>query len=271
MTERLPVTYLFVPANRPDRFEKALATGADRIILDLEDAVPLDGKDVARAALVAAQLDWSRIVVRVNPSSTGFFYDDLRAVAATQAAGVMIAKAETAADINIVAQAIGRPIDITPLVETAAGLDAVDEMLCAAGVSRVAFGHLDMAVDLGCSTDWDSLVLARQTLVLRSRRHGKAAPIEGVTPHIDDEQVFADTLLAKKFGFGAKLLIHPKQIAPTLRAFAPSDQEVTWAHKVLAALAASNGAAVAVDGKMVDKPVEDAARRILTHVRDQTL
>jgi len=271
MTEPMPVTYLFVPANRPDRFEKARSAGADRIILDLEDAVPLDGKDIARAALIGAELDWSRVLVRVNPSSTTFFEDDLRAVAATQAAGIMIAKAETAADINMVSQTIGRPIDITPLIETAKGLNAVDELLCTAGVSRVAFGHLDMAVDLGCSTDWDGLVLARQTLVWRSRLHGKASPIEGVTPNIDDDQVFSDTLLAKKFGFGAKLLIHPKQIAPTLRGFTPSDQEVTWAHKVLAALEASNGAAVAVDGKMVDKPVEDSARRILMIVQDREL
>ena len=92
-----------------------------------------------------------------------------------------------------------------------------------------------------------------------------------MTPNIDDDQVFSDTLLAKKFGFGAKLLIHPKQIAPTLRGFTPSDQEVTWAHKVLAALEASNGAAVAVDGKMVDKPVEDSARRILMIVQDREL
>lgn len=263
MTERMPETYLFVPANRPDRFEKAMASGADRIILDLEDAVPLDGKDLARSALRDANLDWSRVLVRVNPPSTPFYVKDLMAIAGTKAAGIMIAKSETAADIDAVHQAIGRSIEVTPLIETAKGIDAIDEILCASGVTRVALGHLDMALDLGCSTDWDSLVLIRQKLVWRSRLFDKAAPIEGVTSNIDDNQVFEDTLIAKKFGFGAKLLIHPKQIDPTRRAFAPSVQEVAWASKVLTALEASKGAAVAVDGKMVDKPIEDAARRIL--------
>ncbi|MEK9881180.1 MAG: hypothetical protein VW474_15445, partial [Paracoccaceae bacterium] len=95
------------------------------------------------------------------------------------------------------------------------------------------------------------------------RLNHKDPPIDSVTPAIDASEVFREAAFAKRFGFGGKLLIHPKQVEPTLKAFAPSDQEVEWARKVLAALENSYGSAVAVDGKMVDKPVEDAAKRVL--------
>ncbi len=263
MGTKIPVTYLFVPADRPERYEKALASGSDRIIIDLEDAVRIDAKQAARMALRHADIDWERVVVRMNPAGSQFFEEDLLAVAETKVTTILLPKAERQSDIVDLLNALEREVEVIPQIETAKGLNELDQLLLAPCVRRVAFGHLDMAVDLGTANDWDSLVLARQTLVWRSRLHHKDPPIDSVTPAIDASEVFREAASAKRFGFGGKLLIHPKQVGPTLKAFAPSDQEVEWARKVLAALENSYGSAVAVDGKMVDKPVEDAAKRVL--------
>jgi citrate lyase subunit beta/citryl-CoA lyase len=199
----------------------------------------------------------------MNPAGSQFFEEDLLAVAETKVTTILLPKAERQSDIVDLLNALEREVEVIPQIETAKGLNELDQLLLAPCVRRVAFGHLDMAVDLGTANDWDSLVLARQTLVWRSRLHHKDPPIDSVTPAIDASEVFREAASAKRFGFGGKLLIHPKQVEPTLKAFAPSDQEVEWARKVLAALENSYGSAVAVDGKMVDKPVEDAAKRVL--------
>ncbi|SDD26790.1 citrate lyase subunit beta / citryl-CoA lyase [Ruegeria marina] len=259
---RTPVTYLFVPADRPERFAKAMGSGADRVILDLEDAVRPEAKPAARAAIRAAALDWPRVVVRVNPATTEFIADDLSAVAATGAMAVMLPKAEEPREVARVRDAIGREIEVIPQIETALGLERVDALLGAQGVRRVAFGHLDYALDLGCVPEWEALTLARQRLVWRSRLAGRDAPVDSVTPELDPARVAEDTARAKALGMGGKLLIHPAQVAPSAESFAPTEAELAWARRVLAAVAAGAGA-IAVDGRMVDKPVEDAARRIL--------
>ncbi len=265
--ELLPITYLFVPADRPDRFAKAMAAGADRVILDLEDAVKPGAKPAAREALKAADLDWARVVVRINPVTTPFYADDIAAVAVTGAAGVMFPKAESSGDIAALRCAIGREIEVIPQIETAIGLDRIDDILRADGVRRVAFGHLDFAFDLGTSTDWDALMMIRQQIAWRSRVCGAGAPIDSVTPELTEDAVKADAAKARSYGFGGKLLIHPKQVEPTLAAFMPTEAETKWAQKVIDAVTVGRSGAITVDGRMVDKPVEDAARRILATIR----
>ena len=260
----LPVTYLFVPGDRPDRFAKALAAGADRAILDLEDAVKPDAKAAAREALRTADLDWARVVVRINDAASPYWEEDLAAVAATPAAAVMVPKAERAQDLTAVRAAVGREIDILPQIETVRGLDAIGDLLAVPGVRRAVFGHLDFALDLGAAPDWEALLTVRSTLVLQSRLAGRAAPVESVSPDISDEdRLRREAEAARRLGFGAKLLIHPRQVAPVARIFAPTAEEVAWAERVVAAVSATTAGAVTVDGRMVDKPVEDAARRIL--------
>lgn len=263
-------SFLFVPGNRPDRFEKAAASGADAVVLDLEDAVPPAEKAAARAAVREA---WPRlaareipIVVRVNAAASGFLEDDLAALKdLSPAASVMLPKAETAAHVATVRAALPEAA-VVPLVETAAALRGLDAVAGAPGVVRLAIGHLDFMADTGMSWSEGEPELAplRFSVSIATRIAGLAPAVDGVTVQTDDEpRLRADTVRAKRFGFGGKLCIHPKQVAVVHAAFAPAEEEVAWARRVVEADAASAGRAVKVDGKMVDAPVVTTARQIL--------
>lgn len=262
--------WLFVPGHRPERFDKALAAGASAVIIDLEDAVAPADKASARAALVQWLATTSaRVAVRINAADTEWFADDLRAVAAPAVGAVMLPKAE---DPQVLATLAGQRPDVAlvPLVESAAGLANARALAAMPGVQCLAFGSIDLQVDLRLrDATEDELLPFRAELVLASRLAGIGAPLDGVTTAIDDaERLAADVQRARRLGFGGKLCIHPKQVAPVRAGFAPSAAEVAWAERVLAAAAASAGAAVALDGKMVDKPVILRAQAIL---RDATL
>jgi citrate lyase subunit beta/citryl-CoA lyase len=154
---------------------------------------------------------------------------------------------------------------LVPLIESAVGLAAVRSLAAVPGVERLAFGHLDFQVDLGLrdATEHD-LLPHRCEIVLASRLARLAPPLDGVTAALDDaERLAADVARARRLGFGGKLCIHPKQVAGVRAGFAPAAGELAWARRVLAAAAAAGGAAVAVDGKMVDRPVMLRAEAIL--------
>ncbi|SIT08348.1 citrate lyase subunit beta / citryl-CoA lyase [Roseivivax lentus] len=259
----LPITYLFVPGDRPDRFEKALGSGADRVILDLEDAVRPEAKATAREAILGASLDWSRVVVRINDVASPYFNQDKTFLADLEAATVMVPKAETVDTLAWVAEATGREIEVLAQIETVRGLEAVPDLLSHPAARRAAFGHLDFALDLGAATDWEALLYARSRLVALSRLAGALPPVDSVTTDVQDEaRLREDAGAARRLGFGAKLLIHPAQVAPADEVFRPSDAERDWARRVLDVVAQGAAGAVAVDGKMIDKPVEEAAHRI---------
>ena len=260
----LPITYLFVPGDRSDRFEKALASGADRVILDLEDAVRPEAKAAARDAILGASFDWSRVVVRINDAASPFFADDIRFLRGLKASAVMVPKAETADTLARVAEAADRKIEVLPQIETVRGLEAVPALLSHPAARRAVFGHLDFALDLGAAPDWEPLLYARSRLVALSRLAGALPPVDSVTTDVkDDARLRTDAEAARRLGFGGKLLIHPAQVAPAAEVFRPSDAERDWARRVLDVVAQGAAGAVAVDGKMIDKPVEEAARRIL--------
>lgn len=265
-----PRSYLFVPGDRPERFAKALASGADAVVLDLEDAVAPSAKGAARAAVAAALAgDGSRIVVRINGIGTPWCEDDLAMLAAGRAATVMLPKAEQPSDIDRV-RAACPGIGVLALVETARGVLAADALAAAPGVQRLVFGTIDFALDLDLDTSTDAAGLdaAASRLAWASRAADIAAPVAGVTTAIDDEALLrADVVRARAHGFTAKLCIHPRQIAPLHAALAPSAEQRAWAERVLAAAASAGGAAVQLDGRMVDKPVIERARRLLAFVR----
>lgn len=249
---------LFVPANRVERFAKAASSGADAIILDLEDAVAKDAKEMARSALDAT-FTHLPVIVRVNAHGTPWHEDDIAAVARLPIAGVILPKAEDAATALTVALAIGKPV--IALIESAQGLANARSVAAAEGVARLAFGSVDFCADLGCAHLREVLLPARSELVLASRLAGIAAPLDGVTVQLDDPAVsFADAAHARALGMTGKLCIHPKQIGEIKRAFAPSEAEIDWARLVLA----SGDGAVSVDGALVDEPVRIRARAILT-------
>ncbi|MGF6415595.1 HpcH/HpaI aldolase/citrate lyase family protein [Paraburkholderia sp. MM5482-R1] len=263
----LPRSYLFVPGNRPERFDKAYAAGADAVILDLEDAVQPDQKVPARAAVVAAvSANASRAAwVRINGSDTPWFPDDVAAlVGQTGVAGIVLPKAQTREQIGAVLANAHPALSVLPIVETARGFANLAELCSAPRVLRIVFGTLDFQIDLGIDGDGEELHLFRSQIVLASRLAGIGAPVDGVSTTITDaDAVQADARRGRRFGFGGKLCIHPKQIEPVHRAYAWSDADVEWAQRVLAAVEASHGAAVAVDGRMVDMPVILRARRVV--------
>ena len=264
-------SFLFVPGSSPLRFFKALASGADAVIIDLEDAVPLTEKTAARAALLSfwpsvASDQRARLLVRVNPAQSEFFAQDLTLMQALKPAGVMLAKAERVLDLAAVGAALGPQAVLLPLVESAAGFEAVNQLAAAPQVCRLAFGNIDFQADLGmaCGPDEAELQPVRFGLVLASRLAGIAAPVDGVTLRTDDDDLIAaDTQRALRSGFAAKLCIHPRQIDAVHKAFEPSPQELDWARRVVEASASANGGAVQLDGKMIDRPVLLLAQRKL--------
>ena len=262
-------TYLFVPADRPERMAKALSAGADAVIVDLEDAVDPAQKDAARDALqgqlaLLAQrgAGGCELWVRVNAVGTPWFAQDLALLADHRAAltGVMLPKAESAQDIDVL-QAANLPV--MALVESARGLLALAELGAHADVVRFAFGSADLARDLGCEDAWDTLLPHRASIVLHAAAAGLPAPIDGVSFALDQpEQVTRDAQQAMRMGFGAKLCIHPKQVPACRAGFTPTPAQQQWAQDVLAAVS-TDGGAQRVAGQMIDRPVVERARMLL--------
>jgi len=249
-------SYLFVPGNRPERFAKAAASGAGAVILDLEDAVPPEAKAEARNAVCNWLCEHENAAwVRINGHDTEFFEDDLRALAGVAVPGVMLPKAEAPLEL-------GMPV--IPLIESAVGLWNALQVARGPRVERLAFGSVDFQLDAGIEGEDQALLYARSQLVLASRIARLASPIDGVTVHIGDAARLAqDVARARDLGFGAKLCIHPNQIEPVERGFAPTEAERRWAQAVVSASEQARGSAVRLEGKLIDLPVVERARRLL--------
>lgn len=258
-------SFLFVPGDRPERFDKALSVQAHAVILDLEDAVAPQRKTEARSAVAtwlrAAQ---ARVYVRINPLGTPWHEEDCSVLASPAVRGVMLPKAESAADVARVAARLGEGQDCIPLVETVAGWFEAPALARVPRVRRLAFGSFDFMSDSGIRGDGPQLDTVRSQLVLVSRHAGLLPPVDGVSLAIDDAtQLEADARRSLLWGFGGKLCIHPRQVPVVHAAFAPTEAEVAWARRVVDALAAGPLGAIAVDGKLVDKPVAQLAQAIL--------
>ena len=264
-------SYLFVPANRPDRFDKALASHADAVIIDLEDAVPPDDKSTSRNALAAWLSPAHPVIIRVNGADTPWFREDLTLARLPGVVGVMLPKAEKIDEVFTVA-CVGAGTAVLPMIETAVGLANAQTIARAQGVERLVFGSIDFQLDLGISGDDVELASYRAQLVLASRLAGIAAPVDGVSTSIDDvDSLKVDAQRARRQGFGAKLCIHPRQVDTVNSAFGPSADEISWAQRVLEAAARSGGAAVSVEGRMVDRPVMMKAQAIVQEAGERAL
>lgn len=259
---------LFVPATRPERFPKALAAGADAVIVDLEDAVEHSLKDQAREHMRAfAQANpHASMLVRVNDATTDWFEDDLAACAALVAVkGVVLPKAESAEQVQRVA-ATGKPV--LPIVESARGVLALDQIAGATGVERLSFGSLDLMLETGTTPDTAGARLLldhiRCQILLHSAAHGLAAPLDGVYPKFTDSDGLAAIAgHVRDMGYGGMLCIHPAQIPVIMSAFAPTDADKSWAVRVVEMAESTGSSAFQLDGDMVDAPVIERARRIL--------
>jgi citrate lyase subunit beta/citryl-CoA lyase len=263
-------TFLFVPGNRPERFTKALGSGAHAIIIDLEDAVAEEDKAAARSAIRQAWPSFSaeqrqRIVIRSNAPGTRFYGEDLMLAEELAIACLLIPKSESIDQINGAAGVLPTTA-IIPMIETARGLQQIDAIANAQQVIRLALGNLDLQADLGmvCDAQESELQVARFGLVLASRLAEIAPPVDGVTITTDDiDRIMADALRGKRLGFGAKLCIHPKQVPIVSKAFTPTEAELQWSNQVIEADKASKGGAVKLNGRMIDRPVVLLAKRLL--------
>lgn len=266
MSDHPPQTYLFVPGNRPERFAKALASGADRIILDLEDAVAPADKAAARAAIAqwmaSAGEASAKVLIRINDAATPWYAQDLALARSVQAVCIMLPKCESTAQVSAALAQLAANATVLPLIETACGMLALPDIAAAPGVARLAFGSLDYMADLDIPADSLALDFAASQIAVASRAAGLASPLAGVTPALDAAQVNKDMVHARSLGFGAKMCIHPAQVAAVCAALAPSAEELAWAQRILQAWEASGTGALQLDGKMVDWPVVLKAQRI---------
>ena len=260
---------LFVPGHRPERFAKALATTADVVCIDLEDAVPVDQKSEARdavsaflAACDAAQLE--RLCVRVSAAGTESGRADLAMLSQSRLpARLMLAKTDTEQDIPHAASLLGGATRWIALIESASGLLSLDAICRTPVLDAVMFGGADFAAQIGAEFAWEPLLWARSQMAVTAAAH--RLPVIDV-PYLNVQDATGleeETRRVAALGFSAKAAIHPAQIDAIHRGFAPAPEALQRARRTLEAFELAQGGAVMVDGRMVDQPVVDSARRLL--------
>ena len=283
-------TALFAPGIKERVMTKALESGADAVILDLEDSVPVASKAEARA-LVAKSIDAAAgslsrplIYVRVNGAATGLLTDDLNAVVRPGLDAILLSKAENVEDVQKTAAALERnesqcgmkqgSVEIILQIENALGVYNCFNLIKASPrVAATCFGSArdgDLQTDLGCSwsIEGTELLYARSKVLLDTRAAGgHIHPLDGVFSDLNDETgLIADSRLSARLGYIGRTVIHPKQIAPVKGAYAVPEVEVAYYQKVVVEFAAAEKAgtaAIAVDGKLVDYAMAQRARRVL--------
>jgi len=262
---------LFVPGSRPERYAKAVATGADQVCIDLEDAVAPGDKESARASLFAflAELPQTRseIGLRINPLSSALGQADLQALAASglKPAFVMLPKVETVAELQQ-ADAELAAIDTVFIaqIETPKGL--LDARALATAIPRLQalmFGGFDYIVALRGRASWESFFHPRVQLATIAAEAGVGCMDVPYLDIKDEAGLVQETERVIDLGFTAKAAIHPAQVDPIQNAYLPTAAEYDRAQRVVAALAASGGEAIQLDGKLVDRPIEIAAERAI--------
>lgn len=241
------------------------------MIIDLEDAVAPEAKSAALAAALEAVAPSNggaavAALVRVNPQGSAQYDADIKSLLSAARApgsgllGIMVPKAEDAGALRQLYADMPKHLALVPLVESALGLVNAVELTRVPGVTRLAFGAIDFALDIDADGGDRFLDHARAQLVLASRAAGIAAPLDSPSTEITDAGKVAESArLARNFGFGGKLCIHPAQLATVHAAFAPAEADVEWALSVIGA----EGGAAQVDGQMIDRPVTERAKRIL--------
>jgi citrate lyase subunit beta/citryl-CoA lyase len=278
-------SFLFAPGNHTRRVEKALSLDADAVILDLEDAVAIAEKAATRN-LVAAALEHrpqGLLYVRVNAVDTEFCYWDIVAVLRPGLDGIILPKVESAAELATIEWLLaqlerdrGLPIgdiDLIPIIETARGIEQIGAILAAATrVRRIAFGAGDFTLDVNMawSRSETELAHARAVIVTASRATGIDAPLDTVWVDLTDKEgLEASARTALRHAFQGKMCIHPGQIEVVNRVFTPSNAEIAFAERVIAAFAkaeAEGSAAIQLDGKFIDYPIVYRAQRVLQKV-----
>ena len=265
-------SFLFVPANRPERFAKACASGADAVIVDLEDAVPPAEKATARQALSQWLANGGSAMIRINGSTTEYFSEDIKMCALSSVQAIVLPKTEDPSELRRVSELTGISRPLYPMIESAKGFANAPAIARAPQVERLVFGSIDFQLDLGISGDREELLYFRSSLVLVSRLAGIESPVDGVTTSFDKPELLrADCLRAYRLGFRGKLCIHPNQVPIVNECFDPSAEEVSWARRVVETAQAASGSAVSVNGAMVDRPILARAEAILARLANRNV
>ncbi|WP_371398149.1 CoA ester lyase [Fretibacter rubidus] len=259
---------LFVPGNRPDRFDKACMAGADLVCIDLEDAVGAGDKDSSRTDVLSwlSQSDHKNVSLRINGIDTDAGQADIKALqeADLSLPFVMAPKVDSKSEINDLDDALPSGVgSLFPIIESAQGLENAYDIFNTSRVTMGLFGAVDYGADLDCALSWETLLFAR------SRLANAAAAADTLlfdVPHIiarDLEDCEATTRQAKALGIHARAAIHPAQIAAIHRALSASTFEIEQAKAIVAAYEKANGNVVIVDGKFIEAPVVKKALRVL--------
>lgn len=278
---RLPLNrcLLFVPAHDQRKLEKALTLDVDGLILDLEDAVPPAGKAAAReTARAFLTRNKGRFFVRLNAVVTPYFLDDVLLLTGVPLAGVVLAKTESAGEVDHVDWLLGLleqkndltigAIEIMPFIESARALENAREIAAASPrVRRLLFGGNDYAADIGTGIGGPAFFYARSRLVAVSRACGLEPPVDTVNPDFKNPAALAaDARTARRLGFQGKMAVHPAQVDVIRAVFTPTAAEIREAENIVAAFEAAGGAVTKLDGRMVEWPHVVKARRILATV-----
>jgi citrate lyase subunit beta/citryl-CoA lyase len=280
-------SWMFVPGNHERRLEKAKDLQADVIIYDLEDAVALSEKDKSRKMVRKAIADNDKKVsyVRVNDISTPYFFDDVSELAVEGLDGIVLPKAGKKEDVLLADHLLTQmehkrdlgqgSTEIVPLIESALGLHNAYEIAASCKrVKRLAFGAVDFTLDINAELTKEGveILYARSQLIISSRAAGIEPPIDTVYVHIKDhEGLLKETRLVKQLGFQGKLVVHPDQIGVVNEVFTPTAEEVQEAKAIVAAFndaLVSGAAAIQLNGKMIDYPVAERAKRIVHQAKD---
>lgn len=263
---------LFTPADRPERIPHGPRSGADGVILDLEDGVGLTNKDAARKAALSFFADpagappgfaWS---VRLNHVTTASGLADLQAFrgAERKPAVVVLPKTESPSEVEIALAHLGDgggTPTVVAMIESGRGLAAAEAIAGHPGVAALAFGGADLANDLHAAFAWEPMLFARSRIVQAASCAGIAAWDVPFLDIHDADGLTRETRASKALGFVCKLAIHPGQVAAINAIFSPSPAELDRARQIVSAFEAAHGGACQVDGKMVDVPVVKAAQR----------
>jgi len=267
--------YLFAPGNSERKMLKALNINTDAVIIDLEDAVVAEEKEKARQLVYSVLNNEelkninSKIYVRINSMKTPWFFDDINTIKdLNRLDGIMIPKSEDRTSIKLIAELLNRELEIIPLIESAAGVHNIEEILTShKSVKKVAFGSVDFALDLGVNWSEEGIerTYAMSKIVLASRALGADSPIDAVFPVMDNKEGFiADTQKGKQTGFYGKLVIHPKQIEWVKEVYTPDNNQIEWSKKVINVYEKSdNSGAIDLDGKLIDRPIYLLAKRLI--------
>jgi citrate lyase subunit beta / citryl-CoA lyase len=263
-------SWLYVPGTRPDRFATAAASGADAVVIDLEDAVPPDAKDAAREAAAEGVPGGADVplYVRINHPRSPWAEDDVAAVAGSNLAGIRVPKVEDPGEVRMVAgwlRDAGTPVPLHCLIESALGVERAYAISCADPlVAGLVLGEADLAADLG-TTDDDGLRYARSRCVVAARAAGLPAPVQAAYPNVPDlDGLRASCEMGRRLGFLGRSAIHPRQVPVINAAYTPTAAEVADARALLDAAERRAGEAfVLPDGRFVDPAVAEQARRTL--------